>query len=34
MIVREIPIATDQTESSFHALAPTLMANVLTVVLV
>jgi hypothetical protein len=34
MIVREIPIPTEQTGSFFHALAPALMANVLTVVLV
>jgi hypothetical protein len=32
MIVREIPIDTDQTESFFHALVPALVANVLTVV--
>ena len=34
MIVREISTATDQTASFFHALAPPLAANVLTVVLV
>ena len=34
MIGREISMATDQTESFFHALAPPLVANLLTVVLV
>jgi hypothetical protein len=34
VIVREISTATDQTASFFHALAPPLAANVLTVVLV
>jgi hypothetical protein len=34
VIVREISLATDQTESFFHALAPALVANVLTVVFV
>jgi hypothetical protein len=34
VIVREIPIATGQTVSFFHALAPALVANVLTVVFV
>jgi hypothetical protein len=34
VIVREISMATDQTESFFHALAPAFVANVLTVALV
>jgi hypothetical protein len=34
VIVREISIAPDQTESFFHALAPALVANILTVVFV
>ena len=34
MIVAEISTATDQTVSFFHVLAPPLVANVLTVVLV
>jgi hypothetical protein len=34
VIVREISIGTDKTESFFHALAPALVANVLTVVFV
>jgi hypothetical protein len=34
VIVREISIGTDQTVSFFHALAPALVANVMTVVLV
>jgi hypothetical protein len=34
VIVREIPTVTDQPESLFHALAPPLVANILTVVLV
>jgi hypothetical protein len=34
VIVREISTATDQMVSFFHALAPPLVANVLTVVLI
>jgi hypothetical protein len=34
VIVREISMARDQTESFFHALAPPLVANILTVMLV
>ena len=34
MIVREISVGTDQTVSFFHALAPAVVANVLTAVFV